>query len=441
MPGQATEAALPWGAILVDAEGRVLSIEGVLQQYFHVTTLRHLAEVQGMERLYQVFLAMKEKNKPETTMYVQFRDRYYKVVITSFQKAREQLYRIYFLDVTEFHEAEEDLKKRNRQLITLNSIVTAFMEAQDQDPYTAVLDKIMLLGEFDVGIILLKAEQGLRMVGSSGTMVLTPDMEMPWPEGLFPEKENSMIILEETDISKYKLLQKEGLRFFVVIPLAVKGTTEGYLCLGKRSSMTPEFDLVTFLNLLGKNLAMLIERQILFEEMKRLSLTDPLTGLYNIRYFYEAVEAEVNRATRYREVFSVIIFDIDNFKKVNDTYGHQAGDDVLKEVAEVLRGQSRSADTAARYGGEEFVMLLPRTEKTSALQLAERIKDAIEQRLFCPETTSIDGKTKGIRITISGGLAAFPEDGSTVRQLLYRADMALYRAKALGKARVIPSAD
>jgi len=110
---------------------------------------------------------------------------------------------------------------------------------------------------------------------------------------------------------------------------------------------------------------------------------------------------------------------------------------VLKELSQILNNQSRSADTVARYGGEEFILLLPKTDKTSAMQLAERIRETVQKTIFCKDTVSINGKTKGINITISGGIATFPKDGTTSKELLYKADMALYKAKTMGKARVI----
>jgi diguanylate cyclase (GGDEF)-like protein len=122
------------------------------------------------------------------------------------------------------------------------------------------------------------------------------------------------------------------------------------------------------------------------------------------------------------------LFDIDNFKRVNDSLGHQAGDNVLVNVAEILVKTSRQVDTVARYGGEEFVKILPNTPKKEAYKLGMRVKNALEMHEYLG--------TESVKITLSGGIASYPEDADEAKSLLYAADMAMYKAKNAGKNQI-----
>jgi diguanylate cyclase (GGDEF)-like protein len=168
----------------------------------------------------------------------------------------------------------------------------------------------------------------------------------------------------------------------------------------------------------------------LFNKARRLSITDALTGLYNTRHFYDELNREIERSHRYEEKFSIILCDIDNFKSVNDELGHQAGDEVLCSVADILTSTARMTDTVARYGGEEFILILPETTKDKAEALAERIRISIDSRTFLENEGNI-------RVSISCGVASYPVDSQTSKGILYCSDMAMYRAKELGKNRVV----
>ena len=172
----------------------------------------------------------------------------------------------------------------------------------------------------------------------------------------------------------------------------------------------------------------IIELKIL-EETKKQSHSDGLTGLFNRRYFDDAMQREINRAKRYESTFSVFFIDLDHFKKLNDTYGHQAGDLTLKVVANILQEMKRTEDTACRYGGEELVLILPETEKINALVIAERIRKKVEE-----QEMQFEGTTFGV--TLSGGISSFPSDGKTVLELVNAADVALYQAKEGGRNRI-----
>lgn len=170
------------------------------------------------------------------------------------------------------------------------------------------------------------------------------------------------------------------------------------------------------------------------EALKALATTDGLTGLFNYRYFKEAVEKEVKKSQRFGHIFSILIADVDHFKLYNDTYGHPQGDMALKQVAQVFMRATREVDTAARYGGEEFVVIMPETGPDNAVTTAERIRKKVEEELVSDEATQPGGK-----MTISIGVASYPEDGRDSQALVEAADRALYNAKAMGRNRVCSS--
>lgn len=162
-------------------------------------------------------------------------------------------------------------------------------------------------------------------------------------------------------------------------------------------------------------------------DLTQMSQTDPLTGLANRRAFMTRSEHEYARADRYKGKLALILLDIDDFKRVNDTYGHLAGDDVLRAVATVLTRGLRATDLAARYGGEEFAILLPETDQKSALRVAERYRSEVQKLSFKFDS-------KDVSITISLGVAALPENHTTgLEDFLRKADTALYAAKETGK--------
>ena len=162
--------------------------------------------------------------------------------------------------------------------------------------------------------------------------------------------------------------------------------------------------------------------------LKRQAVIDNLTGLASRSFIHSMLRHEIAQAGRHGERLSLIFVDIDQFKHVNDTYGHASGDEVLKEVARTLRALFRDSDTVARYGGDEFVVLLPRTDRSRAGMLAERARVAVESRVF-----SLPGVTDPLPTTISLGIATFPEDGPLAESLLQHADESLYAAKNAGR--------
>ncbi|MDP9325199.1 MAG: GGDEF domain-containing protein, partial [Candidatus Dormibacteraeota bacterium] len=170
----------------------------------------------------------------------------------------------------------------------------------------------------------------------------------------------------------------------------------------------------------------------LFESTERESLSDPLTGLANRRFLQEIMLRELRRAQRSNQPVSLIIADIDHFKGVNDTYGHNVGDEVLEQIAGIMLSSVRATDFVIRYGGEEFVILQPETRAADAAAVADKLRKTIGDTIM--ESTSRPGIT--LKVSISAGVAAFPVDGQTGEQVILKADKALYWAKQHGRNRV-----
>ena len=218
----------------------------------------------------------------------------------------------------------------------------------------------------------------------------------------------------------------------VIIPLKSKNSINGLIFLGKKlidASYTP--DEIRFLHQLSRFASIAVENSRLY----RMATLDRMTGLYVHHYFQERLAEELKRSERSKTPLTLIMADLDNFKIINDTYGHQPGDIILKDIAKIIHDNIRSFDIAARYGGEEFAVILTDTEIESALHIAERLRKKVEETVF-------EGAPVPLRITISIGISQFdPKKDKNKDSLIRKADMALYKAKADGKNMVVVHKD
>lgn len=236
------------------------------------------------------------------------------------------------------------------------------------------------------------------------------------------------------------LIQK-GINSILVIPIVLNDPEVGSLLLrAVRKEAGFTLREINFFEIVTNAAGSALERAQLFESvqqanktLQKLAITDGLTGIYNHRYFRERLEEEILRSLRYNVPLSCVLFDIDDFKKCNDTYGHLFGDAVLKEISTRILQTIRRTDMTARYGGEEFIVIMPQTSIEGAYIQAERIRKAIEDKPF-------EYMGKSVNVTISGGVAEVVQNEIlTVEDLLRIADQCLYQAKRKGKNMIIAS--
>ena len=219
---------------------------------------------------------------------------------------------------------------------------------------------------------------------------------------------------------------------YICVPVLAQGQTLGILHI-QATEQDPHLEQaeVSFKTTFAGQLGLSIANIRLREALRTQSIRDPLTGLYNRRYLEEVLEREIRRAVRAVQPLGILMLDLDHFKQVNDTYGHEAGDTVLRETAGLLTRSIRAEDVVCRYGGEEFVIILPTADLNSARLRGERIRARLREL-----SVLHDGHALGM-ITVSVGVAALPEHGTSIHELLSAADAALYQAKREGRDRVV----
>lgn len=238
------------------------------------------------------------------------------------------------------------------------------------------------------------------------------------------------LMIEKSDLNAKNKKGAFALKDGICCPLNAKGKNIGKICWhGKESFQMSENDRILAINFseqIALNIANLMMRNTLYN----LSIKDSLTGLYNRRYLEEFLERELIRCQIKQLPLGVIMFDLDYFKRINDTFGHEAGDIVLKAISNLLKENTRQPDLCCRYGGEEFIAILPEQDWKKTIQVAERLRELIQ-------LLKIDHKGESLgKVTASFGLAIYPQNGITVSSLFYHADMALYLSKQNGRNQV-----
>lgn len=237
-----------------------------------------------------------------------------------------------------------------------------------------------------------------------------------------------------SDVSDYKgpvLPFRTGtVRSVIVIPMRYENKLLGLLSMLSSKKDFLDMFQVEILKVMSNQAATSIANARLHAEIEKLATTDGLTGLYNHRMFQEKLTEELKRLNRYSEPSSLMLTDIDYFKKINDSYGHPVGDLVLRNVAGIISETIRDIDIGARYGGEEFSVILPRTDAEGARKIAERLRKNVMNKTFSSDGISF-------KITISIGIAVSPTDAKNKEELIERADQALYHAKHNGRNQTV----
>mgnify|MGYP000498292900 CR=1 FL=1 len=238
--------------------------------------------------------------------------------------------------------------------------------------------------------------------------------------------------LTEETIQNYRtdpVIQALNTQEIVIVPLKAKDKVKGLILADNSITRKPiTKDDIRMLIMLANQAGLAIENSQLYEAALIRSHTDSLTNLWNHGYFQYLLQTELEKAKATNSPLSLITIDIDDFKVYNDTLGHQAGDSILKEIAQLLKNQSRKMDYVCRYGGEEFTIILPQTDKREAYLIAERLRQDVERHMFIHEEI-LPNK----RMTVSIGISAFPHDGQTPSEIISFSDKTLYQAKHSGK--------
>ncbi|MEM1009768.1 MAG: sensor domain-containing diguanylate cyclase, partial [Myxococcota bacterium] len=271
----------------------------------------------------------------------------------------------------------------------------------------------------------LKALQGRSFELGSSLLALTLKHRCALPQKGYLRSTGPFLAKEDPQLPPFESLY--------LIPLILHDQAVGLIGIGsKNKEAFASSEVEKNLGALANQVSPLLSHLQHFARLEYLAARDGLTGLFNHRTLMERAQTSLKAAHRFKRPLSVIMMDIDHFKKLNDRYGHPTGDQVLHQVAKVLQDSTREIDIAARYGGEEFAVLLEETDAKGALQLADRLRAAIASLHFCAE--HVDDEL--FSITVSIGVASFPQHAEQLSTLFKTADEALYLAKHKGRNRV-----
>jgi len=325
------------------------------------------------------------------------------------------------------------LEASRHQLTTFTEIGKALTSSLDlKEVLRIVMEKVRdLLHPESWSLLLLDEATGelrYELAVGKGTDKLK-DTTVKAGEGIAGMVALEMKPLLVPDISKdprFSGKAGEGKAFasqsIVCVPLITRGKCLGAVELVNRAGGFSGDDLLA-LTTIADFTAIAIENAIFFNRVRELTITDDLTKLYNLRFLHSRLNYEFERAKRFGYSLSLIFFDLDRFKEVNDRHGHTLGNALLVEVASLTASMLRAVDTACRYGGDEFVILMPETAKKNAALVAGKIRSAMNAKLF------LAGEGINLKLTASFGVASFPEDAPDMDGLIRKADDAMYRVK------------
>ncbi len=328
-------------------------------------------------------------------------------------------------------QAEEEVLISHSELLVLYKVSSAISQTIDTDKlFDIVLDTVTGLDILNLerkgGIFIVEGDR-MKLVSHLGHpevfLNLHKDMKVGDCLCGFAAKTGEIVISNNSDKDCrhticYPEMTPHG---HIIIPLKARDKVVGVLYLYLPTDFGIDESRLKLFTSIGNQIGVAIDNSRLYEETKKFSLHDPLTGLANRRLMDIMIEKSLARVRRFKTSLSVIMLDIDHFKKYNDTYGHTAGDNLLVQVAKLILKMTRQIDLAVRYGGEEFLVLLPETELTRASEVAERIRKTVEEKTV---------------VTISLGVSSYHKGIEKEEDLIKKADEALYKAKQKGRNRV-----
>jgi len=340
------------------------------------------------------------------------------------------------MDITERKHAEEEVGRYTKQLETLFDIGTTVSQILNlEELLVNVLDKVLEVTGVEVTGILLLDEKTKELVlrahrGMSSSLVRKVRVFSARGGVLKQVLETGKPLLVENVSADHRFnnrsVKKDRIQSFAALSIMAKEKILGVMAIGSYVYREfPDWE-VRMLGTIANQLGMAIENAQLYEHALELAFTDGLTGLYNRRYFMDQIEREFLRAQRNKSPLSLVMVDLDELKGINDRFGHHVGDGFLKEVAGIVKVNTRGSDVAARWGGDEFMILAPGTDGKGASKIAERIRAQVESY-----RVNLGGEEVGI--TISAGIVSCPDHAAAVGELLTKADQAMYNAKKCGK--------
>ena len=342
----------------------------------------------------------------------------------------------------------DELERQQRELIQLLDLAKVVSSSlQASEIFRLIVERtaelvearrcsLVVMGEEDIGYVVASSDDP-NLTQRRIDLARYPEIQeaVRWHEPVVVED----VAQDPRMIEVREVVLALGFRSLLVIPISLRDTVVGTLVLRTARAGQPFTDReLQLCQLIAEIAAVALQNAHLFEslelaklDLERLTLIDDLTQIYNRRLLFRRLEEEVHRAKRYGVPLSCIMLDVDDFKRVNDQFGHAQGDLVLKELAAVVKGTVRRSDLFARYGGEEFVLLLPMTEGEGAWAEAERIRQTVKVHSFPVIAPHLP-------LTVSQGIANYPANTITkATDLLELADRALYRAKQAGKDTVV----
>jgi diguanylate cyclase (GGDEF)-like protein len=296
--------------------------------------------------------------------------------------------------------------RRNQELEALTSLASTMTESLEEAP---ILERglavLHLAARATSSALHARGSQGLYERATAGN----------W--------QSERLWVADSRVPMSACVQERAGRVILRLSLVARGNDIGLLTVIRKADSPFGDSEMDLLQLLVGQLAIAVQNARDYREKLDQAIRDPLTGVYNRRFFYESLDKELHRAERYGSEVSIVLFDIDDFKAINDSLGHGAGDEALRRIAQVAEAVLRPTDSFARLGGEEFGLLLPETPQLDGLLVAERLRTAIARNSVLPDR----------RVTISGGVGSCPKDANELGSLITQADAALYWAKRNGK--------
>ncbi|HEX9838319.1 MAG TPA: diguanylate cyclase, partial [Anaerolineales bacterium] len=326
-----------------------------------------------------------------------------------------------------------ELQRRNREIALLNEMSRLLQACQStEEAYRIIADLANQLFPRTAGALCLVNTERTLVSAIASWGELPAANRMFAPDDCWALRRGLTHPLSEDQAGQHCLHLGEPLPAATFcLPMQVQGETLGVLHVQSEYEENLDETKRQLAYTVVEQAGMALSNLKLREALREQSIRDPLTGLYNRRYMEEALKQQMSRVTRQLHPIGIIMIDIDHFKRFNDTYGHTAGDALLRELGQFLQRRIRGEDIACRYGGEEFTLIMPDASLEAAQQRAEHLRqEAIQLRVQ-------DGGQSPEAITLSLGVAIYPQHGQTIENVLRAADAALYRAKQEGRDRVI----